>query len=115
MYKPDEMGRLTQPILTLLLQLGIFRFGFFQDGDVGVAVFPEREEIFVGGESAREREVAISWRASLALDGRVARPHMAACPHTTVSGLQRVGASYAQMRRGSGPAAPDDAAVVEIV
>jgi hypothetical protein len=40
---------------------------------------------------------------------------MAACPHTTVSGLQRVGASYAQMRRGSGPAAPDDAAVVEIV
>ncbi|MGA6980265.1 MAG: hypothetical protein WBZ11_01800, partial [Candidatus Sulfotelmatobacter sp.] len=62
MYKPDEMGRLTQPILTLLLQLGIFRFGFFQDGDVGVAVFPEREEIFLGGESARAGEVAISRR-----------------------------------------------------
>ena len=35
-----------------LLQLRVLRFGFFQDGDVGVGVFPEGEEIFVGGESA---------------------------------------------------------------
>ena len=35
---------------TCLLQLGVLRLGFFQDGDVGVGVFPEREEIFVGGE-----------------------------------------------------------------
>jgi hypothetical protein len=33
-----------------LLKLGVLRLGFFQDGDVGVGVFPEREEIFVGGE-----------------------------------------------------------------
>ena len=33
-----------------LLQLRVLGFGFFQDGDVGVGVFPEREEIFVGGE-----------------------------------------------------------------
>ena len=32
-----------------LLQLHILRFGFFQDGDVGVGVFPDCEEIFVGG------------------------------------------------------------------
>jgi hypothetical protein len=32
------------------LQLGVFGFGFLQDGDVQVGVFPQREEIFVGGE-----------------------------------------------------------------
>ena len=31
-------------------QLCVFRLGFLQDGDVGVGVFPEREEIFAGGE-----------------------------------------------------------------
>jgi len=35
-----------------LLQLGVLRLGFFQDGNVGVGVFPEAEEIFVGGEGA---------------------------------------------------------------
>ena len=30
------------------LLLGVFGFGFFQDGNVGVGVFPEREEI-IGG------------------------------------------------------------------
>jgi hypothetical protein len=28
---------------------GIFRLGFLQDGDVGVGVFPEREEVLIGG------------------------------------------------------------------
>ena len=32
-----------------LLQLGVLGLGFFQDGDVGVGVFPEGEKIFVGG------------------------------------------------------------------
>jgi hypothetical protein len=32
------------------LQLGVFRFGFFQNGDVGVGVFPESQKIFVGSE-----------------------------------------------------------------
>jgi hypothetical protein len=33
-----------------LLQLRVLRFRFFQDGYVGVGVFPEGEEILVGGE-----------------------------------------------------------------
>jgi hypothetical protein len=32
-----------------LFQLCVFRLGFLQDGDVGVGVFPEGEEILVGG------------------------------------------------------------------
>src|ERR1039458_2701772 len=35
---------------TLLLQLRVLGLGFLQDGDAGVGVFLEREEIFVGGE-----------------------------------------------------------------
>jgi hypothetical protein len=30
------------------LQLRVLRLGFLQDGDVGVGVFPEREEILIG-------------------------------------------------------------------
>jgi hypothetical protein len=33
-----------------LLQLRVFGFGLFEDGYVGVGVFPGREEVFVGGE-----------------------------------------------------------------
>src|ERR1700730_6770576 len=33
----------------LLLQLRVLRFGFLQDGDVGVSVFPEGEEILISG------------------------------------------------------------------
>ena len=32
-----------------LLQLRVLRLGLFQDGDVGVGVFPEIEEVLVGG------------------------------------------------------------------
>jgi hypothetical protein len=32
-----------------LLQLRVLRFSFFQDWNVGVGVFPEGEEVFVGG------------------------------------------------------------------
>jgi hypothetical protein len=35
------------------LQLGVIRFGLLEDGDVGVGVFPEGEENFVGGERPR--------------------------------------------------------------
>jgi hypothetical protein len=34
-----------------LLQLGVFRFGLFQDGNFGVGVFPEGEEVLVCGLS----------------------------------------------------------------
>src|ERR1035437_7080849 len=78
---------------TLLLQLRVLGFGFFQDGDVGVGVFPEGEEIFVGGECASASEVGIG-------AGRGA-------------GGERVGAGYAEMRERSGPAEPDDAAVID--
>ena len=39
-----------------LLQLRVLRFGFFEDGNVGVGVFPEGEEVLVAG--ARFRGVA---------------------------------------------------------
>ncbi|MGD0460185.1 MAG: hypothetical protein ABSC21_20860 [Terriglobia bacterium] len=32
-----------------LFQLCVFRLGFLQNGNVGVGVFPEREEILIGG------------------------------------------------------------------
>src|SRR5208282_2459854 len=32
-----------------LLQLRVLRLGFPQDGDIGVRVFPKREEILIGG------------------------------------------------------------------
>jgi len=31
-----------------LLQLRVFRFGFLQNGDVGIGVFPQRKELIVG-------------------------------------------------------------------
>ena len=34
-----------------LLQLRVLRLGFFQDGDVGVGVFPEGEEVLVTATS----------------------------------------------------------------
>ena len=36
--------------LSRLLQLRVLRLSFFQNGDVGIGVFPEGEEIFVGAE-----------------------------------------------------------------
>jgi hypothetical protein len=42
-----------------LLQLGVFGLGFFQDGDVRVGVFPEREDIFVGGERPHSGRVGV--------------------------------------------------------
>src|SRR5271168_408221 len=79
--------------LSRLLQLGVLRLGFFQDGDVGVGVFPEGEEIFVGGERPDAGGIGIR-----ALRG---------------SRLQSVGTGHSQMRQRSRPAVPDDAAVVE--
>ena len=32
-----------------LLQLCVLRLGFLQDGDVGVGVFPDGEEVLIGG------------------------------------------------------------------
>jgi hypothetical protein len=40
---------LTLPRWSSLLQLRVLGFGLFEDGDVGVGVFPQRQKIFVGG------------------------------------------------------------------
>jgi hypothetical protein len=76
-----------------LLQLRVFCLGLLQNGDVGVGVFPEREEVFVGGEGTDAGGI----------DVRALRS----------SRLRGVGASYSQMRQRSRPAVPDDAAVVD--
>jgi hypothetical protein len=67
--------------------------GLLQDGDVGVGVFPEREEIFVGGEGSNAGRIGIRALRS--------------------SRLQSVCTGHAQMRQRSRPAVPDDPAVVE--
>jgi hypothetical protein len=38
---PTTLDRLTKPSQEASLQLRVLRLGFFQDGDVGVGVFPE--------------------------------------------------------------------------
>ena len=40
-----------RPARVALLQLSVLRLGFLQDGDVGVGVFPEREEILISAAS----------------------------------------------------------------
>jgi hypothetical protein len=63
-----------------LLQLCVLSFGLLEDGDVGVGVFPEREEAFVSGERPNAGGVGIR-----ALRG---------------SRLQSVGAPHTQMFQG---------------
>src|SRR5271165_2257036 len=48
--KPLARQQGTRQRFFTLLQSCVFRLGFFQDGDVGVGIFPEAEELFVGGE-----------------------------------------------------------------
>jgi|ERR1017187_9926445 hypothetical protein len=54
-----------------LLQLRVLRLGFLQDGDVGVGVFPEGEEIIVGGECPDAGNIGIrSLRRKCSTDRR---------------------------------------------
>jgi hypothetical protein len=57
------------PVLRIFLQLRVLGFGLLQDGDVGVGVFPEREEIFVGGERPHAGSIGISAPRSSHLQG----------------------------------------------
>jgi len=59
-------GRVVMPAL---LQFGVLGFGLLQDGDVGVGVFPEGEEIFVGIEGAGTSSIGISALRSFRLQG----------------------------------------------
>src|ERR1700746_1525943 len=90
-------GKSFHHIVEKLLQLGVLGFGLFQDGDVGIGIFPEREEIFVSDESADASSIGIR---TLPLSLKSSR-------------LQGIGASHAQMRQSPRPAVPDDAAVVK--
>ena len=77
----------------LLLELCVFGFCFFQDRNIGIGVFPEGEEILVGGERPDAGGIGIR-----SLRG---------------SRLQGVRPSHAQMRQRSRPAVPDNTAVVD--
>jgi hypothetical protein len=77
----------------LLLQLRVLGFSLLVDGDVGIGVLPESEEVFVGSECSDAGCIGIR-----SLRG---------------SRLQGIGASHSQMHQSSGPAVHDDAAVVE--
>ena len=43
------IGRVVRQPRNQLLQLRVLRLSLFQNGDVGVGVFPEREEVLIGG------------------------------------------------------------------
>jgi len=49
----------------VLFQLRVLRFGLLQDGNFGVGVFPEGEEILVGGEQSvgLETSSSLEWDA----------------------------------------------------
>src|ERR1700676_4765609 len=51
MYASHDPRSARRKNLFLLLQLRVLRLGLLQDGDVGVGVFPEREEILISGTS----------------------------------------------------------------
>src|SRR5215469_2361127 len=76
-----------------LLQFRVLGLGLLQDGDVGVGVFPQCEEILIGGEGASVGGVGICALRSFCLHG--------------------VGTRQAQMCQCSRSAVPDDTVVVE--
>lgn len=73
------------------MKFDVFGFGFVEDGEAGVGVFPESEKIFVGSEGTRAGEIGIGPLGSF--------------------GQQSIGAGDAEMRQGAGPAVPHDAAM----
>ena len=75
-----------------LLQLRVFRLGGSENGNVGVGVFPQSEEIFVGGE--RSDASCVGFRSLRGL------------------GLQSICARHPETRECSSPAVQDDSIVV---
>jgi hypothetical protein len=55
------------------LQPRVLRFGFLQDGDIAVGIFPQREKIFVGGERPN---AAVSASAHCEVLDSIGRPAM---------------------------------------
>jgi len=92
------------------LQFRVFRLSLLQDGDVGVGVFPEDEEVLVGGAGLGEGG---AWeRGHLARSllfptgGRDARA-------PSYAGFQCVRSAQAQVRQRADRLVQDDARVVE--
>ncbi len=63
---PEQPGRLSPPVAgataarasalaptLLLLQFGVLGFGFFQDGNIRVGIFPQREEVLISSAGTR--------------------------------------------------------------
>jgi hypothetical protein len=54
--------------MCLLLQLRVLRLRFFQDGDVGVGVFPEREEVLSQRDFAEGKRLTQPTREEMQAD-----------------------------------------------
>ena len=99
-----------------LLQLCVFRFGFLQDGDVGVSVFPQIEEILIGGAGLGKgirlwHGLATPIHQGFALGAPVVyngREGWATC-----AGLKGVGAGEAETRQCTGRAIQNNVGKVE--
>ncbi|MGA7967688.1 MAG: hypothetical protein WB983_03580, partial [Terriglobales bacterium] len=74
-----------------LLQLLVLGLGLLQDGNVGVSVSPQGEEVFLGGK----------------------RPDTGGISPGRILCLERICTRHSQMSQRSGPAVPDDSAVVD--
>jgi len=70
-----------------LLQPCVFSFGFFQDGDVGVGVFPEVEEVLVSGAGLRASKAARARRASSSSTKSAARSPSGPSPGTVIPAI----------------------------
>jgi hypothetical protein len=96
-FRFTETSALRHPrsCIASLLQLCVLRLGFLQNGDAGIGVLLEDEEVFVGYECAYAGGVDIRALRRLC--------------------LQSAGASNFRMRQCSCPTVPHHAAVVENV
>ena len=92
------------------LQFRVFRLSFLQDGDVGVAVFPEDEEVLVGsaglGEGGAWERGHLARSLLFPTGGRDARA-------PSYAGFQCVRSAQAQVRQRADRLVQDDARVVE--
>jgi len=59
--RPQNRSRrcATRRLTKTSLKLRVLGLGLLQDGDVGVGVFPEREEVFLGGERTDTGRIGI--------------------------------------------------------
>src|SRR5579864_2316184 len=62
-----------------LPQLGILGFGLFQDGGVGVSVFPKGEEVLIGVAAFRGRASKGIGSAQADMGKRISRCHRSQC------------------------------------